>query len=133
MPTLDRSPGALTTTPDARATYAQHIAAYNTALAARVTAFAAAHPGVTVLAFDANAWFVSVLDDAARFGFTNTTGYCECTDPGFFWYSMCQPLSVNVNSEPLTPATADTDHITEHVHRLLADAIRAELEQASDE
>ena len=131
MPTLDRSPGALAATPNARATYAQHIAAYNAALASRAAAFAAAYSDVTVLTFDANTWFGHVLDDAARFGFTNTTGYCECTDPGYFWYSKCISPSAALYSWPLTYVTADTGHITEHVHRLLADAIRVELERAS--
>ena len=64
VPTLDRSPGALAQTADARATYARHIAAYNAALAARVRSFAAAHPDVAVLGFDANAWFARALDNA---------------------------------------------------------------------
>ena len=43
-------------------------------LAGYVAGFAARHPQMTVLAFDAYAWFDEVLDDAARYGFTNTTG-----------------------------------------------------------
>ena len=74
VPPLDRSPGALAQDAAARATYAQHIAAYNAALAAHTAAFADAHGDVTVLSFDANAWFGRVLDDAGSFGFTNVTG-----------------------------------------------------------
>lgn len=42
---------------------------------------------MTVLSFDAHAWFSRVLDTPAQHGFTNITGFCECTDPGFFWFS----------------------------------------------
>ncbi|KAH9912678.1 uncharacterized protein BXZ73DRAFT_56056 [Epithele typhae] len=111
VPTLDRSPGALGKSPAAIATYAQHIADYNAALATHQAAFADAHPDITVVSFDANKWFGEVLDNAEAFGFTNITGFCQCTDPGFFWYN--------------------TGHITEHVHRLMAGAIRTELMRAS--
>ncbi|KAJ7175928.1 hypothetical protein C8R46DRAFT_1161030 [Mycena filopes] len=62
----------------------------------------------TVMTFDSNALFNTILDSPAQFGFTNTTGFCTCTDPtGFFWYN--------------------SGHPTEHVHRLVASAVEAEL------
>ncbi|KAJ7935723.1 hypothetical protein B0H13DRAFT_2227081 [Mycena leptocephala] len=54
----------------------------------------------TVMSFDSNTWWNTVLDSPAEYGFTNTTG---C----FFWFN--------------------TGHPTEKVHRLLANAIEAEL------
>ncbi|TFK80442.1 carbohydrate esterase family 16 protein [Polyporus arcularius HHB13444] len=109
VPPLERSPGHIGA-PDA-GLYKQNIIDYNSALAAHVASFAHAHPDVTVLAFDAHAWFGQILDNAAHYGFKNITGFCECTDSSFFWYN--------------------TGHPTEHVHRLLAQAIDAELVQAS--
>ncbi|KAI0755172.1 hypothetical protein C8Q80DRAFT_415991 [Daedaleopsis nitida] len=109
VPPLERSPGHLGNA-DA-ALYRQNILDYNAALAAHTAAFARAHPDVTVLSFDAHAWFARVLDRADEYGFANVTGFCECTDPSFFWYN--------------------TGHPTEHVHRLLAHAIETELLHAS--
>ncbi|EIW59682.1 uncharacterized protein TRAVEDRAFT_121791 [Trametes versicolor FP-101664 SS1] len=109
VPPLDRSPDHLDTAVAPK--YAQNILDYNAALAAHTAAFARAHPEVTVLSFDAHAWFSRVLDTPAQHGFTNITGFCECTDPGFFWFN--------------------TGHPTEHVHRLLAGAIEKQLRAAS--
>ncbi|KAI0775535.1 hypothetical protein BD413DRAFT_491390 [Trametes elegans] len=109
VPPMERSPDHLGTA--IAPTYARRIRAYNAALAAHAAAFAAAHRDVAVLAFDAHAWFGAVLDRAAQYGFRNVTGFCERADPGYFWFN--------------------TGHPTEHVHRLLAHAIEAELRAAS--
>ncbi|KAI0632044.1 hypothetical protein C8Q77DRAFT_1123536 [Trametes polyzona] len=109
VPPLERSPDHLGTA--IAPTYRRHILDYNAALAAHTAAFARAHPDVAVLSFDAHRWFSAVLDTAEAHGFTNVTGFCECKDPGFFWFN--------------------TGHPTEHVHRLLARAIEDELRAAS--
>ena len=59
--------------------------------------------------------------------------YCECKDPSYFWYSKSSILHMHtcVHRVSLDAAYADTGHPTEHVHRLLAQAIEAELLQAS--
>ncbi|KAK1224110.1 hypothetical protein PQX77_013053 [Marasmius sp. AFHP31] len=86
-----------------------HIQLFNEVLDEHRDRFAEQNPGATVLFFDANAWFNSVLDDPARFGFTNVTGSNTSPDPqGFFWYN--------------------SGHPTEAVHRLLAEAIEAQLD-----
>ncbi|KAH9889870.1 hypothetical protein C8Q73DRAFT_142326 [Cubamyces lactineus] len=109
VPPMERSPDHLGTT--IAPTYKQHILDYNAALAAHTTAFAKTHRDVTVLSFDAHTWFNQILDSAEEHGFTNITGFCECDDPGFFWFN--------------------TGHPTEHVHRLLAGAVEAQLQAAS--
>ncbi|KAI0671001.1 hypothetical protein C8Q78DRAFT_830395 [Trametes maxima] len=109
VPPMERSPDHLGT--PIAPVYKQRILDYNAALAAHAAAFAQAHPDVTVLSFDAHGWFNAILDTAAQHGFTNITGFCECKDPEFFWFN--------------------TGHPTEHVHRLLAGAIEAELRAAS--
>ncbi|KAL0064800.1 hypothetical protein AAF712_008197 [Marasmius tenuissimus] len=86
-----------------------HINLFNEVMDEYRDRFAKQNPGATVMFFDANAWFNSVLDDPARFGFTNVTGSNTSPDPqGFFWYNAGHP--------------------TEAVHRLLAEAIRAQLQ-----
>ncbi|KAF7365144.1 Carbohydrate esterase family 16 protein [Mycena venus] len=107
VPAEDRSP-SIVDDPVKSATMKTHLSQFNSILANHVTAFKAANADATVMTFDSNAWFNMVLDSPAEFGFTNTTGFCTCADPaGFFWYN--------------------TGHPTERVHRLLADAIEAEL------
>ncbi|KAM5533141.1 hypothetical protein V8D89_013189 [Ganoderma adspersum] len=110
VPPIDRAPAWHGNT---RAPfYKQNITEYNAALAAHTKAFAQNHTDVNVLTFDANAWFGQVLDNAAAYGFKNTTSYCQCKDPDYFWFN--------------------TIHPTEHVHSLLARAIEDELESASE-
>ncbi|PIL34580.1 hypothetical protein GSI_03359 [Ganoderma sinense ZZ0214-1] len=109
LPPLERSPDHIGTS--IAPLYKQNIIDYNTALINHTERFAAAHRDVNVLTFDAHAWFNKILDTAEDYGFTNITGFCECTDPTFFWFN--------------------TGHPTAHVHRLLAGAIETELKRAS--
>ncbi|KAL0573782.1 hypothetical protein V5O48_008169 [Marasmius crinis-equi] len=84
------------------------IQSFNQILAEYKERFAECNPDATIFAFDANAWFNNMLDNPGRFGFTNVTGSCTCPDPeGYFWYN--------------------SGHPTEKVHRLLAEAIEAQL------
>jgi len=107
VPPEERAPGTLGSATKAAAMKA-HIDLFNAALANHTAAFAASNPGSTVMTFDAHGLFNTLLDNPKTFGFTNTTGFCTCTDqPGFFWYN--------------------TGHPTELVHRLLAQAIEAQL------
>ncbi|KAJ7134696.1 hypothetical protein C8R44DRAFT_610060 [Mycena epipterygia] len=111
VPPEDRSPGSVGN-PTNAATLKTHISEYNTILADHITAFKAANADATIMTFDSNAWFNTILDSPSEFGFTNVTGFCTCADPsGFFWYN--------------------TGHPTEAVHRLLADAIEAQLRNAT--
>ncbi|KAH9838700.1 uncharacterized protein C8Q71DRAFT_752519 [Rhodofomes roseus] len=109
VPPGERAPAH--TDSDDQDTIKAHIELYNSVLADYVAAFAKEHPDTNVLTFDAHSWFNEVLDNAAVYGFTNTTGYCTCSDPSYFWYN--------------------TGHPTERVHRLLAAAIGSSLKNAS--
>ncbi|CAE7197716.1 unnamed protein product [Rhizoctonia solani] len=100
VPTRDRSPGSIGR-PDTANQIAQ-VRIFNTLLAQRVDAFRATHDASVVL-FDTNELMDEVLDHPDRFGFTNVTGACKCSDPGYFWY--------------------DSGHITERVHWLVADGV----------
>ncbi|THH15035.1 hypothetical protein EW146_g5380 [Bondarzewia mesenterica] len=110
VPPGDRSPNSLGN-PDNAAIQKQHIAEYNTALDVYVDQLAIAHPDLNVFIFDSNAWFNRVLDNSEQYGFNNVTSYCTCKNSTFFWYNAGHP--------------------TEHVHRLLAEAIEGELVDAS--
>jgi len=88
-----------------------HITQYNQILGEFVKELGSRHEDLNVLTFDSYSWFNQILDDAAFYGFTNTTGFCQCSDPTFFWF--------------------DDGHPTERVHQLLAQAIEGGLIQAS--
>lgn len=110
VPPEERSPAKLTSSN--APTLKQHIIDFNAVLLAHAEEFAKAHAvdGTTVLLFDSYAWFNWALDDAAELGFTNTTGFCECTDqPGLFWF--------------------DDGHPMESVHQLLAASLAEFLEK----
>ncbi|EIN12675.1 hypothetical protein PUNSTDRAFT_60790 [Punctularia strigosozonata HHB-11173 SS5] len=108
VPPEERNPASLGKNNTA---YTAHIQQYNSLLADYVANFAKKNPSDNVLTFDAHTWFNKILDDASAYGFTNTTGFCECKDSSYFWFN--------------------TGHPTEHVHRLLAQAIEQHLEAAS--
>ena len=128
VPPEERAPGHVNNAD--HNTIKAHIELYNSILEDYVAAFAERNPGASVLTFDAHSWFNEVLDNAAAYGFSNITGYvrhsqvlrglltarhriryCTCTDSSYFWYN--------------------TGHPTEHVHRLLAEAIEDSLKNAS--
>ncbi|KAG7088359.1 hypothetical protein E1B28_012363 [Marasmius oreades] len=107
VPPEDRSP-IWNRNAQGAATIRSHIALFNQVLANHTERFASQNPDAIVLTFDSNAWFNMVLDHPKEFGFTNITGFCTCADPvGFFWYN--------------------SGHPTQAVHRLLAEAIEAQL------
>ncbi|QRW08158.1 major facilitator superfamily transporter [Ceratobasidium sp. AG-Ba] len=85
------------------------IAAFNSLLTGRIDSFKKKKVDVSTVLVDTNALFANVLDNASAYGFTNTTGYCQCSDPGYFWYN--------------------SGHITQRAHRLLADEILKVLEE----
>ncbi|KIY72415.1 carbohydrate esterase family 16 protein [Cylindrobasidium torrendii FP15055 ss-10] len=94
----------------------QRIKEYNSALKKALASFRVASGddggGLEMLEFDSHRWFNTVLDDAQGYGFTNTTGYCECKDSeGYFWYN--------------------SGHPTAQVHELLADAVSEFLVQGA--
>ncbi|KAI0070441.1 hypothetical protein K474DRAFT_1608680 [Panus rudis PR-1116 ss-1] len=112
VPPEHRSPNFLSSSNAARASKLKaNIELYNSILNQYVLAFQDRHKNINVLSFDAYKWFGEILDNADRFGFKNTTGFCECDDDTFFWFN--------------------SGHPTEHVHRLLAGAIEEELLKAS--
>ncbi|RPD53876.1 hypothetical protein L226DRAFT_548395 [Lentinus tigrinus ALCF2SS1-7] len=109
LPPLERSPDHIGTA--IAPLYEQNIKDYNTALLNHTAHFARTHPDVNVLTFDTHQWFYDILDNAEQYGFTNITGFCQCSDPAFFWFN--------------------TGHPTARVHSLLAEAVETELKKAA--
>ncbi|CUA66737.1 ABC transporter G family member 9 [Rhizoctonia solani] len=107
VPNLSRSPG-LVDNPDV-ANHATQVKTFNSLLEQRIKCFKASKYGVSVASFDIDKLMNGVLDNPGGFGFTNTTGFCGRTDPGYFW--------------------RDPYHPTEGVHRLVANGILSELEK----
>jgi phospholipase/lecithinase/hemolysin len=65
----------------------QRVAEFNSALSRHIAAFQRAHADAIVLQHDTHAFFSRILDAPTAYGFTNTSGYCTCTDDSYFWYS----------------------------------------------
>ncbi|CAE6510153.1 unnamed protein product [Rhizoctonia solani] len=107
VPNLDRSPG-LIDNPDV-ANHAAQVKTFNSLLEQRIEKFKASKCDASVTSFDINKLMGKVLDSPSKFGFTNTTGFCGCADPGYFW--------------------RDPYHPTEGVHRLIANGVLSKLEK----
>ncbi|KAF7298983.1 Carbohydrate esterase family 16 protein [Mycena indigotica] len=106
VPAEERNPSFVGSSNAAK--FKQNIDQFNTVLAEHVQRFKNTNPDAVVMTFDSNALFNSILDSPTEFGFTNTTGFYTCADPtGFFWYN--------------------SGHPTQAVHKLIAQAIEAEL------
>lgn len=87
LPPSDRNPGQ----PPVPNNTTMKVNWYDAALANHSNIFATAHPDARVLQFDANTFLNGVMDDAASYGITNTTGYCPAynqpnilTDPASY-------------------------------------------------
>ncbi|KAJ1304684.1 hypothetical protein OPQ81_005823 [Rhizoctonia solani] len=107
VPSLDRAPG-LAGSSDV-ANHAAQVKTFNSLLEQRINDFKGSKCDVSVATFDIGKLVASILDNPGEFGFTNTTGFCQCGDPGYFWN--------------------DPYHPTEKVHRLIANDVLRELEK----
>ncbi|CAE6417072.1 unnamed protein product [Rhizoctonia solani] len=105
VPSLDRAPG-LAGNPDV-ANHAAQVQTFNSLLKKRISEFKASKCNVSVASFDINGLMDKVLDNPSEFGFTNTTGFCQCSDPKYFWH--------------------DPYHPTEKFHRLVANGVLSEV------
>ncbi|GAB1525522.1 hypothetical protein RhiTH_008685 [Rhizoctonia solani] len=107
VPNLDRAPG-LVGNPNV-ANHAAQVRTFNSLLEKRIEEFKASKRDVSIASFDINKLMAKVLDSPSQFGFANTTGFCGCSDPEYFW--------------------RDPYHPTEKFHRLIADGVLSELEK----
>lgn len=100
---------------------------FNEAVNQTAKAFTASHPGATALVFDTYSWLTHVFDNAASFGFTNTTSFCPRynawdIDTNYAAYG-CQPIYEYF--------WYNSGHITYHVHEILASKVEEFLIQKS--
>lgn len=110
VPPGERSPANIGDATKAAA-LKENIDLFNEALDAHTRAFAESNQGAIVITFDAQALFNELLNNADQYGFTNTTGFCTCSDPAFFWFN--------------------SGHPTERVHKMLAEAVDTHLRNIS--
>ncbi|CAE6428638.1 unnamed protein product [Rhizoctonia solani] len=75
VPHVDRSPLMLSQSADSRAAEAVVINGFNTKLAARASAFAAANSGVKTWIYDSATKLNTLLDSPATYGFQDATSY----------------------------------------------------------
>lgn len=101
VPPTDRAPASVNSA--SAANQKAQIATFNSLLVTRIKSFKATRKDTAVTLFDTHSLLDGILNNATQYGFTNTAGFCQCSDPSYFWYN--------------------SGHITERVHRLLADAI----------
>jgi phospholipase/lecithinase/hemolysin len=113
LPPLDRGP-----LPSVNATL---VSMYNAILASHATEFQDCHSDANVLQFDVNTVLNKVFDDAAMYGFTNTTDWCPgynqpdvTTDPGK--YGCGEGLD--------TYLWYNSGHLTSRVHRVFTEVLR---------
>ncbi|OCB88918.1 hypothetical protein A7U60_g3873 [Sanghuangporus baumii] len=113
VPPMERSPSGLASSRSQL--QKSNIIEYNYQLLSHAQQFAKIHPRVPVFVFDAHAWFNFALDNAGELGFRNTTGFCECTDSGFFWYnSVNAPTQDSSGTILATPQKIRTDFFRTH-------------------
>ncbi|KAH8833889.1 hypothetical protein DL96DRAFT_1456245 [Flagelloscypha sp. PMI_526] len=76
---------------------------FNKILAEYIRNFSDSHHDAKAMSFDTFSFYNTLLADPTKYGFVDSTSYCTCPDPGYFWYN--------------------TGHPTELVHKLMAKEI----------
>jgi phospholipase/lecithinase/hemolysin len=112
LPDLGLIPDMLISTEAAQAT--AFSVNFNAELANLIVTFRTAHPGMEIYEFDANAFFLEVLNDPGAFGFINVTE----PSPNF---------SVAGNFDGAGHLFWDDKHPTTAMHALIADRVFADV------
>jgi len=119
VPPTNRAPLLIGAGAQAVSSITQALADYNSQLAQNVKQFQATHLGSTAQVFDSRPIFNTLLDNAATFGFVNSTGYCEAYENG--------TPQMNTETAPCGPVSTyfwlNTLHPLFTVHNILAKAI----------
>ncbi|KAK1622840.1 hypothetical protein BDP81DRAFT_440342 [Colletotrichum phormii] len=125
LPPLDKNPASQLN--PARLPNTDMIKTFNGVVNQTAKAFSEKHPDATALVFDTYSWLTQVFDNAASYGFTNTTSFCPSykawdIDTNYAAYG-CQPIYEYF--------WYNSGHITYHVHELLAQKVKEFLVQKS--
>lgn len=109
LPPLDRGPS-----PSVNKTL---VSTYNTILKTHATAFQKNHTDATVLQFDVNTVLNGIFDDAASYGFTNTTNFC----PGYNQPDiLSNPEKYGCGKGLDTYLWYNSGHLTSRVHEVFS-------------
>ncbi|KAJ4322497.1 hypothetical protein N0V94_002372 [Neodidymelliopsis sp. IMI 364377] len=120
LPPLDRGPS-----PSVNASL---VATYNSILSAHATAFQQSHVDVSVLQFDVNAVLNRMFDDAAKYGFTNTTSFC----PGYNQPDVqTNPGKYGCGEGLSTYLWYNSGHLTSRVHEVFSKVLGKWLKEKS--
>ncbi|KAF1924986.1 carbohydrate esterase family 16 protein [Didymella exigua CBS 183.55] len=107
LPPLDRGPS-----PSVNKTL---VSTYNSILAEHASSFAAAHEDANVLQFDVNTVLNGIFDNAASYGFTNTTNFC----PGYNQPDiLSNPAKYGCGEGLDTYLWYNSGHLTSRVHEV---------------
>jgi phospholipase/lecithinase/hemolysin len=113
LPPLDRGPS-----PSVNATL---VSTYNSILAAHATEFQECHNDANILQFDVNTALNEIFDDAATYGFTNTTGWC----PGYNQPDITtDPAKYGCGEGLDTYLWYNSGHLTSRVHDVFTEVLR---------
>jgi len=91
VPPIDRSPLMLAQGTSATSLEKTVITGFNTKLAAKVSAFKAAHSGVSTYIWDSNTQFTTILNSPSTYGFKDAVSYGS--DANEFWGNNYHPSS----------------------------------------
>lgn len=109
LPPLDRGPS-----PSVNKTLVE---TYNDILANHATKFAAEHRDAAILQFDVNTVLNGVFDEAASYGFTNTTSFC----PGYNQPDiLTNPAKYGCGKGLDTYLWYNSGHLTSRVHEIFS-------------
>ncbi|KZM19103.1 uncharacterized protein EKO05_0010172 [Ascochyta rabiei] len=109
LPPLDRGPS-----PSVNASL---VNTYNTILASHAIEFQDAHKDATILQFDVNTVLNQVFNDAAAYGFTNTTNFCpDYNQPDI----KTNPEKYGCGKGIDTYLWYNSGHLTTRVHRVFS-------------
>ncbi|PPQ88501.1 hypothetical protein CVT25_013172 [Psilocybe cyanescens] len=89
VPPIDRSPLMLAQSADAQALEKSVIGTFNTKLAAKISAFAAANTGTKTFLWDSNAQFTTILNAPTSYGFQDATSFGSAAN--MFWGNNYHP------------------------------------------
>lgn len=118
LPPLDRGPS-----PSVNSSL---VHTYNALLASQATAFQTTHPDATILQFDVNTVLNGVFDDAASYGFTNTTSFC----PGYNQPDIkSSPEKYGCGRGLDTYLWYNSGHLTSRVHEVFSRVLVAWLRE----
>lgn len=125
VPPIDRAPLFIEQGSATQAAVKSALALYNSYLTNRIEALQYLYPDLgSIVVYDTNALFNTLLDNAGVFSFTNITGYCEAYENGTTTTTYqtvgCEPVSTYFWLNTLHPLWFVHDVIAHGISRALS-------------